>query len=108
VPTEDKPIRAHDVPGEVKRLRQETDSLLQELNGRGPTKALLLRAKDLRKRLKTQERNIERLLALEDGARIAFRERTLRDPEDGDTITAQDDQRAEEIVAALESKAASC
>jgi hypothetical protein len=108
VPTEDKPIRVHDVPEEVKRLKEETDNLLRELNARGPTRALFLRAKDLRKRIRTHGSKIERLIALEDGARIAFRERTLRNAEDGDMILPEDDQRAEEIVAAFESKAATC
>jgi hypothetical protein len=108
MPTEDKPIRAHDVPGEVKRLRQETDSLLQELNGRGPTKALLLRAKDLRKRLKKQGSTIERLVALETATVIALKERLGREPVEGEEITDDDEARAEEIVTSLQSKAGNC
>jgi plasmid rolling circle replication initiator protein Rep len=103
-----KPIRVHDLPEEAKRLWQETENLLRELNARGPTTALLLRAKDLRKRVKAQGNTIQRLVAIEAAVRIAFRERTLRNPEDGDTITAEDDARAEEIVDALQSPAGTC
>jgi hypothetical protein len=102
--TDEKIIRVHDVPSEVKRLREETSNLMRELNGRGPTKALLLRAKDLRKKLRAQGATIERLVALETSAAIAFRERCGRDPVEGDTILPEDDLRAEEIVISLQSK----
>ena len=100
----DKPIRAHDALWEVHRLKQEADALLKEMNDRGATRALLLRAKDLRKRLKAQGSMIEKSLAFEDGAAIAFRQRNLRDPEDGDIITPEDDARAKEIATAFLSK----
>jgi hypothetical protein len=103
-----KPLRVHDVPSEVARLREEVDNLLAEINGRGPTRALWLRAKDLRRRINAQGRSIEQQLAFEAGVRIAFRERTLRNPEDGDTITVEDDVRAAEIVAALQSRPGAC
>jgi hypothetical protein len=100
----EKPIRAHDALWEALRLREEVESLAREVNSRGPTAALQLRAKDLRKRLKAQGRTIEQGLAFEEGVSIAFRQRNGRSPVDGDTITPEDDIRAGQIATALLSK----
>lgn len=104
----DKPIRAHDALWEVHRLKQEAEALLKEMNDRGATRALLLRAKDLRKRLKAQGSMIEASLAFEAGAAIAFRQRTGRDPVDGDLILPADDVRGGKFAAALQSQTGTC
>jgi hypothetical protein len=106
--TDEKPLRVHDVPEEVKRLREETDNLLRELNGRGPTTATLLRARDLRKRLRARGATIQRLIALETATAIALKERLGREPAEGEEITAEDEARAEEIVISLQSPAGNC
>jgi hypothetical protein len=41
---------------------------------------------------------LERAITLEDASHLAFRERTGREPVDGDIITPADDLRAAEIV----------
>jgi hypothetical protein len=103
-----EPIRVHDLPEEAKRLRRETENLLKELNARGPTRALLLRARDLRKRVKAQGSTIERLIAIETATVIALRERLGREPVEGEEITERDEARAEEIVTSLQSPVGNC
>jgi hypothetical protein len=107
--TEIKPLRVHDVPEEMIRLRKETAAIFAELKERGPTRALALRAKDLRKRIKHAGSEIERLLCMEEAKRIAILERTGREAVDGDDIALGDQVRAKEIVnALLQSKAGKC
>ena len=58
---------------DVRLLNEEAADLLSELNdGRRPTEAFRLRARNLRKRLKTVGRTLERLIAVgEHGEQIA-------------------------------------
>ena len=51
------------MPEESKRIQAETSRLLYELNGLRPRGAILLRAKDLRKRSNRLGRTIEGLVA---------------------------------------------
>jgi hypothetical protein len=102
-----EPIRAHDALWEVIRLREEIDALVAEINSRGKTRPLLLRARNLRKRLRAQSSTIDRLLLTELGTEVAFRERLGRDPVEGDIITPEDDARAAKFVAMM-GKAGTC
>jgi hypothetical protein len=104
----DEPIRAHDELWEAVRLKEETDALLAEINSRGKTRPLMLRARNLRKRVRALDRTLTRSQAYEVGLEIGFRERSGRDPVDGDPILPQDEACAEKFVEALQSKAGTC
>jgi hypothetical protein len=104
----EKPIRAHDVPEELERIRAETSRLLVELNGRRPRGAMLIRAKNLRSRSRALAETIDCLVTEDMAIRLAFRQRAGREPDEDDVITGADDTRAEQIVAALQSKAGTC
>ena len=93
-----KPIRVHDLPQEVQRIKQETERLLTELNGRRPRGAILIRAKDLRAQSKALGRTIDRLLCEEMSIELAFKGRTGRNAQDGDEFTAEDTRRAAQII----------
>ena len=82
--------RIHELPAEAERIRQEATRLLEELNGRRPSGALLIRAKNLRRQWKALASTIDRLQCHEMAVALAFKERTSRNIEEGDTITAQD------------------
>jgi hypothetical protein len=104
LPTEpDKPI-----PEEVLKLRQEAEALRREAKLRGPSKSLMVRARDLRKRIKAKGAVIEHWLAHDSAVQVAIFERTGREAQDGDTILPEDDKRALEIVEALQSRSGSC
>jgi len=94
-----KPLRVHDLPEEAERIKQETERLLTELNGRRPRGAILIRARDLRSRSKALGRTIDRLLCEEMAVELAFRERTGRNIKDGDEITPEDERRSAQIIA---------
>jgi hypothetical protein len=104
----DKILRAHDLPSEARKLAAETKALFAEVQARGFTVPLRLRAKDLRKRSQALSTTFGRVLELDAATAIAFRERVGRNLEDGDLILPEDDARAAEIVRALESKAGQC
>jgi hypothetical protein len=97
-------IRIHDFPIEAKRLEDETLRLVQEFETRGRTTALVLRAKDLRRRRKAFLTAIERVLAFDAAASIAYKERTGNELAAGEEYTRADAERAAKIVTAMESK----
>jgi hypothetical protein len=115
LPTDDQPIRAHDAFWDVtgleedaRRLEAEAVNFLAEVKRRGPTRALRLRGRRLRKQIKAQGSKIDRMFTFQFGCEIAFRERCGRDPvEDVDIITPADEERAARFVA-MSSKASTC
>jgi hypothetical protein len=95
---------------DAERIRGQYEALLSELlhQGRYPSKEDELRLKQLRQEAGDLAAVTETLLREEEALRLALEERLGREPVDGEPITAEDERRASEIVAWLQSKAGDC
>lgn len=86
---------------EADSIKAEIAALLASLNGRHPTRAMFLRARELRKRLKALDTMAENLLLREMSLEIAVRQRLGCVDVEGQEILPADEWRADQILAGV-------